>query len=107
MIPRYSLPEMAALFTDEARVARWLEVELLATDAWAKLGVVPTDHAAAIRERSPLVDAELVARIAERERVTDHDVAAFVDVVQEVIGAPEGSWVHHGLTSSDVVDTAW
>ena len=107
MIPRYSLPEMAALFTDEARVARWLEIELLATDAWAKLGVVPPEYAAAIRSRAPRVDAALVARVDERERVTDHDVAAFVDVVQEAVGAPEGSWVHHGLTSSDVVDTAW
>jgi adenylosuccinate lyase len=107
VIPRYSLPEMAALFTDEARVARWLEIELLAAEAWAKLGVVPAEHAAAVRERSPVVGPDLVRRIAERERVTDHDVAAFVDVVQEAIGAPEGSWVHHGLTSSDVVDTAW
>jgi adenylosuccinate lyase len=107
MIPRYSLPEMAALFTDEARFGRWLEIELLVTDAWAKLGAVPADHALAIRARAPVVDAALVERIAERERVTDHDVAAFVDVVQEAIGAPEGSWVHHGVTSSDVVDTAW
>ena len=63
MIPRYSLPEMAALFTDEARVARWLEIELLATDAWSKLGVVPAEHAAAIRARAPRVDADLVQRI--------------------------------------------
>ncbi|MDA8290915.1 MAG: adenylosuccinate lyase [Actinomycetota bacterium] len=106
MIPRYSLPEMARLFSDEARLARWIEVEVLASEAWAKLGVVPPEHASAIRARAPRADAELVAAVAAREAVTDHDVAAFVDVVQAAIGAPEGSWVHHGLTSSDVVDTA-
>ncbi|HVB05721.1 MAG TPA: adenylosuccinate lyase [Acidimicrobiales bacterium] len=106
MIPRYSPPEMAALFTDEARFSLWLEVEVLAVEAWAKLGVIPAAHAEAVRERQPLVDAEFVVAVAAREAVTDHDVAAFVDVVQERIGAPEGSWVHHGLTSTDVVDTA-
>jgi adenylosuccinate lyase len=93
---------MAELFTDEARLAIWLEVELLAVEAWAKLGMVPAADVAAIRERAS-VDP---AAVAERERVTDHDVAAFVDVVQERVGMPAGAWVHHGLTSSDVVDTA-
>jgi adenylosuccinate lyase len=102
MIPRYSRPEMAALFTDEAKFAAWLEVEILACEAWAELGVVPKADAAAIRERAGFD----VAAIAERERVTDHDVAAFVDVVQERVGMPAGAWVHYGLTSSDVVDTA-
>ena len=106
MIPRYSLPEMAGLWTDEARLATWLEVEILATEAWATLGTVPDDHAKAVRERAPQVDAAFVAAVAEREAVTDHDVAAFVDVVQEAIGPPTGNWVHYGLTSSDVVDTA-
>jgi len=106
MIPRYSLPEMAALFTDEARFAMWLEVELLAVEGWAEVGDVPAGDAKAVRDRAPEVTPELVAAINERERVTDHDVAAFVDVVQEAIGQPEGSWVHYGLTSSDVVDTA-
>ncbi|MBA3268011.1 MAG: adenylosuccinate lyase [Acidimicrobiia bacterium] len=106
MIPRYSLPEMAGLWTDEARLATWLEVEILATEAWATLGTVPDDHAKAVRERAPQVDAAFVAAVAEREAVTDHDVAAFVDVVQEAIGPPAGNWVHYGLTSSDVVDTA-
>ena len=86
--------------------ARWLEVELLATEAHAALGVVPADDAAACRERAPVVDDAFVAAVAERERTTDHDVAAFVDVVQERIGPPAGSWIHYGLTSSDVVDTA-
>ncbi|MGH9014288.1 MAG: adenylosuccinate lyase [Acidimicrobiia bacterium] len=102
MIRRYALPEMAELFTDEARLATWLDVELLAVDAWAKLGVVPAADAEAVKERAG-VD---VAAVEERERVTDHDVAAFVDVVQEQVGQPAGAWVHHGLTSSDVVDTA-
>ena len=106
MIPRYSLPEMAALFTDEARLEMWLEVELLAVEAMAEVGVVPRPDATALRARAPKVTPELVAAVNERERVTDHDVAAFVDVVQDAVGAPEGSWVHHGLTSSDVVDTA-
>ncbi|MGQ0744542.1 MAG: adenylosuccinate lyase [Acidimicrobiales bacterium] len=106
MIPRYSLPAMAGLWTDRARLSRWLEVEVLATRAWAEVGVVPAAHAAAIAQRSPAVDDEFVAAVSAREEVTDHDVAAFVDVVQQSIGFPEGSWVHYGLTSSDVVDTA-
>jgi adenylosuccinate lyase len=106
VIPRYAPPEMAALFTDEARFAGWLEVELLATEGWAEIGVVPADAAAACRARAPVVDAAFVAAVAERERTTDHDVAAFVDIVQAAVGEPEGSWIHYGLTSSDVVDTA-
>jgi adenylosuccinate lyase len=93
---------MAELFTDEARFGAWLEVEILATEAWAELGVVPADAARAVRERAGFD----VAAIDARERVTEHDVAAFVDVVQERVGQPEGAWVHYGLTSSDVVDTA-
>jgi adenylosuccinate lyase len=107
VITRYELPEMAGLFTDEARLARWLEVELLATDGQAALGVVPAADAAACRDRAPVVDAAFVAACAEREQVTDHDVAAFVDVTQARIGGAAAKWIHHGLTSSDVVDTAW
>jgi adenylosuccinate lyase len=106
MIDRYSLPAMAAVWTDVARIGRWLEVELLATEAQARVGVVPRDAADACRAKAPIVDDDLVDAIADRERTTDHDVAAFVDVVQERIGAPAGPWIHHGLTSSDVVDTA-
>jgi adenylosuccinate lyase len=102
MISRYSLPAIADLFTDEARFAAWLEVEVLAVEAWAALGIVPQEDARAVRERAGF-DVEAVH---EREKVTDHDVAAFVDVVQERIGPPAGAWVHYGLTSSDVVDTA-
>lgn len=107
MIPRYSLPEMEAVFTDTARFGRWLEIELLATEAWAGLGVVPAEDAVACRTRAPRTDEEFVRRVSEREAVTDHDVAAFVDVVQDAIGRPAGAWIHYGLTSSDVVDTAW
>lgn len=106
MIPRYSLPEMAELFSDEARFAKWLEIELLTVEAWSKLGVLPSGYGATVRAKAPRIDAEFVARVAERERITDHDVAAFVDITQEAIGAPEGSFIHHGLTSTDVVDTA-
>lgn len=106
MIPRYSLPEMEALFTDVARLAGWLEVELAAVDGWVSVGVVPTAVAEAVRARAPEVTPQFVAEVNAREAVTDHDLAAFVDVVQTAIGAPEGSWVHYGLTSSDVVDTA-
>ena len=106
MIPRYSMPEMGSIFEDETRFSVWLEIELLAVEALSKLGIVPESHATACRDRAPDIDAEFVRRVAEREAVTDHDVAAFVDVVQESIGAPEGSWIHYGLTSSDVTDTA-
>jgi adenylosuccinate lyase len=106
VISRYSLPEMAEIFADETRFALWLEIELLAVEAWSKLGVVPAADAAACRDRAPVVDAAFVGRVAAREAITDHDLAAFVDVVQESIGTPEGSWIHYGLTSSDVVDTA-
>jgi adenylosuccinate lyase len=102
LIRRYALPEMAELFTDEARLATWLEVELLAIEAWAKLGVIPPTDAEAIRSRASVS----VAAVEERERVTDHDVAAFVDVVQDSVGFPAGAWLHYGLTSSDVIDTA-
>lgn len=106
MIPRYALPEMAAVFSDTARFGRWLEIELLATDAHVALGVVPAADAAACRDRAPVVDDAFVQAVLDREAVTDHDVAAFVDVVQGTIGAPAGAWIHYGLTSSDVVDTA-
>ncbi len=102
MIPRYSLEPMASLFADDSRYGRWLEVEILAVEAWAELGVIPKADAAAIRERAGFD----VAAIEAREAITEHDVAAFVDVVQERVGAPAGTWVHYGLTSSDVVDTA-
>ncbi|HAP74635.1 MAG TPA: adenylosuccinate lyase [Acidimicrobiaceae bacterium] len=107
MIPRYTMPEMAAVFSDVARFRRYLEIELLATEAHVALGVVPTADAERCRVNAPVVDEAFVQAVEERERITDHDVAAFVDVVQAAIGQPAGAWIHYGLTSSDVVDTAW
>jgi adenylosuccinate lyase len=102
VIPRYSRPEIADLFTDDARFGAWLEVEILAVEAWAEIGVIPAADAKSVRERATFD----TAAVHEREKTTDHDVAAFVDVVQESVGPPAGVWVHYGLTSSDVVDTA-
>jgi adenylosuccinate lyase len=93
---------MSRIWSDEGKLARWLEVELAALDGWAELGVVPAEDVAAIRARAVVPSAESVA---ERERTTDHDLAAFVDVASEPLG-PEGRWLHYGLTSSDVLDTA-
>ena len=107
MIDRYALPEIAEIFSDRSKFARYLEIELLATEAQAKLGVVPQPDAQICRAKAPLVDDTFVRNVAERELITDHDVAAFVDVVQAAIGMPAGAWIHHGLTSTDVVDTAW
>ena len=101
MISRYTRDELGAVWTQQRKLDGWLEVELAVTDALAESGVVPTEAAAACRSGA----AFTVDAVAERERVTDHDVAAFVDVVAESIG-PEGRWIHYGLTSSDVLDTA-
>jgi adenylosuccinate lyase len=102
VIARYARPAMAKIWSDESRLARWLDVELAALDGWAEIGAVPPEDVAEIRAHATPPTPE---RVAEIERVTDHDVAAFVDAVAEQLGAP-GRWVHHGLTSSDVVDTA-
>jgi adenylosuccinate lyase len=106
VIPRYAPKDVAELFSDERRFDTMLEVELLAAEALAELEVIPLSDVKALRERRPVVDAAFVTAVNEREEVTNHDTAAFVDVVQERIGMPEGAWVHYGLTSSDVVDTA-
>ena len=106
MIPRYAPKDVAALFRDEARFDTMLEVELLAAEGLAEVGRLPKDEVAQLRVRRPVVDAAFVAAVDEREAVTNHDTAAFVDVVQAAIGMPEGAWIHYGLTSSDVVDTA-
>ncbi|HEY3485627.1 MAG TPA: adenylosuccinate lyase, partial [Ilumatobacteraceae bacterium] len=78
MIPRYSTPEMTDVWADTTRFGRWLEVELLATDGHAAEGMVPKEVATACRDRAPVVDDAFVDAVLERERVTDHDVAAFV-----------------------------
>jgi adenylosuccinate lyase len=102
VIARYSRPEMSRIWSEEGKLARWFEVELAALDGWAEVGAIPAADVAAIRAAATVPTPE---RVAEIERTTDHDTAAFVDAVAEQLG-PEGRWVHHGLTSSDVVDTA-
>ena len=101
MIPRYSRPEMARLWSDENRFATWLRVEIAASEVLAERGVVPPDALAAIKQKARFD----VARIEAIEKEVQHDVIAFVSNVAESIG-PEGRWLHYGLTSSDVVDTA-
>ena len=107
MISRYSLPEMESVFSDESRFGRWVEIELLATEAHSALGIVPAADAATCRANSPVVDARFIDDVLDREKITDHDVAAFVDILQSRIGGTAGGWIHYGLTSSDIVDTAW
>jgi adenylosuccinate lyase len=93
---------MSRVWSEEAKLEHWLAVELAALDAWAEVGAVPSASARAVRERARVPSP---ARVAERERVTNHDVAAFVDAVSADLGA-DGRWFHYGLTSSDVLDTA-
>ena len=101
MIDRYSRPKMAALWSKENRFQKWLDVEILATEAWAELGVVPRDAALALRKNAKFN----VARIEEIEEQTRHDVVAFTRCVAENLGE-ESKFLHYGLTSTDVVDTA-
>ncbi|HKY47082.1 MAG TPA: adenylosuccinate lyase [Acidimicrobiia bacterium] len=101
MISRYSLPEMAALWSETHKLEVWKEVETLVLEAWVSLGAAPSESAAALRA-SPVPTPE---EVAERERLTDHDLAAFVDLLASSMNTG-GEWVHYGLTSSDVLDTA-
>ena len=101
MIARYTHPEMGGIWSDERRYQTWLKVEIAAAEAMAGEGLIPADAARAIRERGA-VDA---ARIDAIEAVTKHDIIAFTTAVAERVG-PEARWLHFGLTSSDVVDTA-
>ena len=103
MIPRYTRPEMAAIWEPQTRFRIWFEIEAHATDALAELGVVPKEAAAKIWEKAK--DATFdVARIDEIEAVTKHDVIAFLTHLAEIVG-PEARFVHQGMTSSDVLDT--
>ena len=104
MIPRYSRPEMAAIWEPANRFAIWLRIEILACEAWAELGVVPKDAVAEIKAKATFDMAELVPRIDEIERRTRHDVVAFTEAVAERVG-PAARYIHLGLTSSDVLDT--
>jgi adenylosuccinate lyase len=101
MIPRYSRPEMSRIWSDQNRFATWLKVEIAATEVLAERGIVPKEALAAIKEKARFD----VARIDAIEKEVQHDVIAFVSNVAESVG-PEGRWLHYGLTSSDVVDTA-
>jgi adenylosuccinate lyase len=101
VIPRYTRPEMARIWSDENRFRTWLAVEVAATETLAEAGLVPKDAARAIRERADF----RVERIHEIEAEVRHDVIAFTTAVAEIVG-PHARWFHYGLTSNDVVDTA-
>ncbi|GIQ70416.1 adenylosuccinate lyase [Xylanibacillus composti] len=101
MIERYSRPEMTAIWTEENKFKAWLEVELCSCEAWAELGVIPKEDVEALRAKASFD----INRIYEIEQETRHDVIAFTRAVSETLG-PERKWVHYGLTSTDVVDTA-
>mgnify|MGYP000987860514 FL=1 len=102
MIERYSRQEMANIWSEENKYRAWLEVEILATEAWSQLGVIPQDDVRLIRENAKFD----ISRILEIEKETRHDVVAFTRSVSESLGE-EKKWVHYGLTSTDVVDTAY
>ena len=102
MITRYTRPEMAKIWSDENRYRCWLEVEILACEAWAELGDIPKEDVQKIRDNASFS----VERILEIEEETRHDVVAFTRAVSETLGK-ERKWVHYGLTSTDVVDTAY
>lgn len=101
MIERYTRPEMGAIWTEENRFNAWLEVEILACEAWAELGEIPKEDVELIRKNASFN----INRIKEIEEETRHDVVAFTRAVSETLGE-ERKWVHYGLTSTDVVDTA-
>src|SRR5206468_1495166 len=102
VIARYSRPAMTRIWSDEVKLARWLEGELAGLEGWGEVGRVPMDAARDIRERAVVPSPE---RVAQLEARLHHDTAAFVDAVAERLG-PVGRWFHYGLTSSDIVDTA-
>ncbi|MFC5651433.1 adenylosuccinate lyase [Paenibacillus solisilvae] len=101
MLERYSRPEMRAIWTEQNKFQAWLEVELCACEAWVELGVIPREDVEALRRGASFN----IDRISEIELETRHDVIAFTRAVSETVG-PERKWVHYGLTSTDVVDTA-
>ncbi len=101
MITRYTHPEMGRLWSDQHRYETWLQVETAAAEAMARAGIVPTDAARDIRAKGTFD----IARIEQIEQVTQHDVIAFTTAVAEHVG-PSARWMHFGMTSSDVVDTA-
>lgn len=105
MIDRYWMPEMRRLFTEQAKLERWLTIEVRVLQAWSRLGVVPREASLRIATNAR-VDASFMRAVRDREVVVRHDVAAFVEVLARSLG-DDGRWIHLGMTSSDVVDTAW
>ena len=103
MIPRYTRPEMAAIWSPETRFRIWFEIEAHAADAMAGLGIIPKEAAAEIWAKGKTAKFD-IARIDEIERETKHDVIAFLTHLAEIVG-PEARFVHQGMTSSDVLDT--
>src|SRR5690554_3673118 len=103
MIPRYSRPEMAAIWSPETRFRIWFEIEAHAADAMSELGIVPKEAARIIWEKGGPATFD-IDRIDEIERETKHDVIAFLTHLAEIVG-PEARFVHQGMTSSDVLDT--
>ncbi len=101
MIDRYSTPEMAAIWSRQSKYDRWLEAEVAICEAWAKAGIIPADDMEAIRTKS----AFTLERCDELELETRHDLVAFVRNLEESVG-PAGRWIHFGVTSYDVIDTA-
>ena len=100
MIPRYSLPEMTAVWSDQTKLELWLRIEVLACEAWAQLGRIPPEDLERIQQRAGFS----IDRVLEIEQTTQHDVAAFVQNVAENVGEA-GRWIHFGMTSSDLLDT--
>ncbi|MBA1392353.1 adenylosuccinate lyase, partial [Lactobacillus sp. XV13L] len=101
MLDRYTRPEMGKIWSNENKYEAWLQVEIAAVNAWSELGEIPKEDAAKIAQNAGFT----VERVAALEAATHHDVVAFTRTVSESLG-PEKKWVHFGLTSTDVVDTA-
>ena len=106
MIARYTRPNMARLWSGENRFQKWLEVEILACEAWAQLGALPADEVEELKQRLFTVDNAFVQRVEEIEAITRHDVIAFTTACAERVNHPSARYIHYGLTSTDVVDTA-
>jgi len=110
MIPRYTLPEMGAIWDEQNKLRNWLKVEVAVAEAWAELGKVPKEAVEKIKEKvKPFLEGEKefdVKRINEIEAVTNHDVIAFLTYIREVVGE-EAKYLHFGMTSSDMLDTAF
>ena len=107
MIPRYSTPEMTELWSDASRARAWLRVEIACVAAWEERGIVPAGTAQRLSERAAVVDLNVLsARALEIEQTTQHDVIAFLSACEELLG-PDARFLHYGMTSSDVVDTAF